>query len=84
MGLSKELYSKLGYPSFDTDNKYSDTAEQLTYTCERLGYNICLVWPSNVLGITEEECVKHEIPLEHKKFHWDNFVSVLEQHMAKI
>ena len=67
MGLSKELYSKLGYPSFDTDNKYSDTAEQLTYACERLGYNICLVWPSNVLGVTEEECIKHEIPLEHKK-----------------
>lgn len=67
MALSKELYLKLGCSSFDTDGKNSDTGERITYACERLGYSSCMMWPSDVVGLTEEECKEYGVALKHAK-----------------
>ena len=72
--LSTELWRKLGKPSFDHLSSRSDTAEEITYFCESLGFNITLIWPAHVEGLTSEECVLHGIPVEHTKSkvgcHW--------------
>lgn len=64
--ISKALYFKLGCPKYDDVNVYSDTAEQITYECEKLGYNVCIVWPRSVTGLTLEECQENSIDPQYQ------------------
>lgn len=66
MFLSKELYLKLGRPSFHF-NDYCDTGELLTYKCEEMGYNVSAIWPKSCEELTEEECKNAVIDYKHKK-----------------
>lgn len=67
LGISKELYLKLGSPSFNEDNIHSDTAEQITYAAERLGFNVCLIWPKSVVGLSDSQCEKLNMDKQYKK-----------------
>lgn len=71
--MPTSLHSKLGTPSFDHNNSRSDTAEEITYKCEELGYSVSLIWPSEVIGFSEAECKTHGIPIEHKKWKCGSF-----------
>lgn len=44
--FATELYEALGKPDCDHHNARSDTAEEITYSAERLGFNVCLQWPT--------------------------------------
>lgn len=48
LGLSKELYSALGRPSFRETSR-SDCAEELTWLAEEKGFKVHLLWPSHVV-----------------------------------
>lgn len=73
--LSKELYNNLGKPSFDHLNPRSDTAEEITYKAEELGYSVNLLWPREVIGLSPEECKQLDVPLEHAKSKCGSFYS---------
>lgn len=51
--LSMDLYKNLGRPSFN-HNETGDTAENLTWQAEELGYNVLLFWPSHLIEKTYE------------------------------
>lgn len=53
--ISSILYEKLGKPSLDHFIPRSDTFEEATWKCEELGFSVCLMWPSNVIGLNDEE-----------------------------
>lgn len=67
MAFSKELYLKCNSPTFSDHIPRSDTGEEFTYKCEELGFQICQVWPSSVVGFTLEECKELEIDPKHQK-----------------
>ena len=52
--FSKELYLKLGNPTFSETSR-GDIGEELTWKCEELGYNVCLSYPTNFHELTDEE-----------------------------
>ena len=66
LGIPKELWLKLGKPSFNHNNN-SDTAENITFKCEELGYNICFIWPRKVVGLTDEQCDLMKMDRKYKK-----------------
>jgi hypothetical protein len=47
LAFSRQLWLELGSPSLD-HNERGDTAEELTWVAKEKGYNICLVYPSDV------------------------------------
>lgn len=47
MAFSKDLYKRLGSPSF-SETYRSDVGEELTYHAERLGEKVLMMWPSHV------------------------------------
>lgn len=47
LAISRRLYVRLGRPSFAHTNR-SDTAEELTWRAEELGYTVALMFPSHV------------------------------------
>lgn len=53
-GFSKELYLKLGKPTF-SETPRGDIGEELTWRCEELGFNVCLSYPTEFHELTEEE-----------------------------
>lgn len=60
--FSIELYNKLERPTFDHHIPRSDTYEELAYKCEEMGYNVCMVWPRSVRGLTESEAKELNCP----------------------
>ncbi len=66
-GISRELYLKLGNPIYDDFISRSDTSEEITYKVEELGFATYMVWPSNVEGMTEMECIKNNVDLVYKE-----------------
>lgn len=54
IGLSKELYLKIGAPGFE-ENSRGDIAEELTWRCKELGYNVCLSYPKSFYELTTDE-----------------------------
>ena len=59
--ISVELLKKLGYPSFDHCNE-GDRAEKICLLAEENGYCLSMVWPSNVIGLNEEEMIQTKTP----------------------
>ncbi len=45
--LATELYEALGKPDCDHHNTRSDTAEEIGYACETLGYTTAIQWPTH-------------------------------------
>lgn len=64
--ISKELYLRLGSPTYDDKISRSDTSEEVTYKAEELGYATYIIWPSKTEGMTDEECKKHGIDPVYK------------------
>lgn len=52
--FSKELYIKIGKPSFDVSFR-GDIAEELTWRVKEMGFNICLSYPVEFHELTDEE-----------------------------
>ena len=65
MGISSELYRRLGEISFNY-NERGDVAEELTWKVEELGYNLCLSFPSSFCELSDEEMLVSGMPK-----HWD-------------
>jgi len=72
--ISTKLYNKLGRPSFDHHVPRSDTYEEIAFKAEELGYNICIVWPRETVGLTEEQMkilgpgATHKSPIGQGRF----------------
>ena len=80
LAISRELYFRLGRPTF-SDTHRSDTAEELTWSAEKLGCTVALIFPSHVhhrlwdlgnghffgIGTTYGDCVFHAFcPLQDR------------------
>lgn len=60
-GISSAIYTKLGFPSFESNHR-GDVAEEIAWMIEEKGYNLCLSFPSSFIETTLEEQQKYGVP----------------------
>ena len=60
-GISSAIYTKLGFPSFESNHR-GDVAEEIGWMIEEKGHNLCLSFPSSFIETTTEEQQKYGVP----------------------
>ena len=79
--ISTELYLNLGRPTFNHIDDYGDTAENLTWECEKRGYGIYGLYPSHSVG--KEYDLPHGLKFGHQTTYGNSWFHCFRQDLSE-